>query len=374
MRRIPKKPETNRPTKPEASTLKLTRREALVTALAASAAACGFDTRLDALARAQGATSLTTKSEDVTIIDIHRHWITGDWFSDYFWQNHARVIYQIVARMGLPFTIEEIITQLLPTLFDTDGEKHLARMDEAGIEKTVVFVMDFGLLTGEPNIPIDEQNKAVFASASKYPDRIIPFVNIDPRRPNAIGFVRRAIEDWGAKGLKMHPGAGFNPEEKKTLKLIESIADYGLPVIFHTGHSIAPSSSRYCDPIYLDNMLLSFPEVNFIAAHISNGYQEPLLSFGRQRPNLFADISQTQDIARTDYPRFARIIRQAVDSFGPERLLFGTDAPLTWYTLSENDFVTAVRNLSTEAPDDAKLTESELEMILGTNAERLLNI
>jgi uncharacterized protein len=375
MNRKSKKFETTQSKTPEASTLKLTRREALIAALTASAAsACGFDAGVDGLARAQATVTSTTNSANAAVIDIHRHWITGDWFSDYFWQNQARVIYQIVARMGLPFTFEEILTQLLPTLYDTDGEKHLARMDEAGIEKAVVFVMDFGLLTGEPNIPIEQQNEAVFASAQRYPDRIIPFVNIDPRRGGAIGFVKRAIEEWGAKGLKLHPGAGFNPEEKETLKLIASIADYGLPVIVHTGHSIAPTSSRYCDPIYLDNMLLKFPEINFIAAHVTNGYQEQLLSFGRQRPNLFTDISQTQDIAATDFPRFARIMRQAVDSLGPERVLFGTDAPLTWQSLPEIGFVTAIRNLTTEAPDDARLTESEVEMILGTNAIKLLNI
>jgi predicted TIM-barrel fold metal-dependent hydrolase len=72
--------------------------------------------------------------------------------------------------------------------------------------------------------------------------------------------------------------------------------------------------------------------------------------------------------------RFARIIRQTVDSFGPERVLYGTDAPFTWQSLPEIDFVTAITNLTTMAPDDAKLTESEVEMILGMNAKKLLNI
>ena len=94
-------------------------------------------------------------------------------------------------------------------------------------------------------------------------------MHIDPRRRGAIKFVQKCVEEWGAKGLKLHPSAGFSPEESATLKLIESIADYGIPVITHTGPSIVPTSSRYCDPIYLDKMLLSFPEVNVIAAHMA---------------------------------------------------------------------------------------------------------
>ncbi|MGA2525474.1 MAG: amidohydrolase family protein [Smithellaceae bacterium] len=199
-------------------------------------------------------------------------------------------------------------------------------------------------------------------------------MHIDPRRRGAIKFVQKCVEEWDAKGLKLHPSAGFNPEESATLKLIESIADYGIPVITHTGPSIVPTSSRYCDSIYLDKMLLSFPEVNVIAAHMAYGYRPQLCSFGWQRPNLYTDISVSQDMAKTDYPKFARIIREVMDAFGLERVLFGTDSPFTWGVLSEKDFVTAIKYLATKAPDDAKFTQNEIEMLLGANAKKLLNI
>jgi predicted TIM-barrel fold metal-dependent hydrolase len=121
-------------------------------------------------------------------------------------------------------------------------------------------------------------------------------------------------------------------------------------------------------------MLLSFPEVNVIAAHMAYGYRPQLCSFGWQRPNLYTDISVSQDMAKTDYPKFARIIREVMDAFGLERVLFGTDSPFTWGVLSEKDFVTAIKYLATKAPDDAKFTQNEIEMLLGANAKKLLNI
>jgi hypothetical protein len=308
------------------------------------------------------------------IIDIHRHFVAKDWFSENFWRNYARMIHQIILRRGLPFSREDIQTKVFPLYFDITGEKHLEQMEKAGIDKTVVFLFDTGLLTGEPEVCIKEQNKIIFNAAKKYPDKIIPFVHIDPRRRGAIKFVKKCVEEWGAKGLKLHPSAGFNPEEAATLKLVESIADYGIPVITHTGPSIVPTSSRYCDPIYLDKILLSFPEVNVIAAHMAYGYRQQLCSFGWQRPNLYTDISVSQDMAKTDYPKFARIIREVVDAFGPERVLFGTDSPYIWGVLSEKDFVTALKDLATKAPDDVKFAASEIEMLLGTNAKKLLNI
>jgi predicted TIM-barrel fold metal-dependent hydrolase len=63
-----------------------------------------------------------------------------------------------------------------------------------------------------------------------------------------------------------------------------------------------------------------------------------------------------------------------MDAFGPERVLFGTDSSFTWGVLSEKDFVTAIKDLATKAPDDAKFTQNEIEMLLGANAKKLLNV
>jgi len=308
------------------------------------------------------------------IIDIHRHVVAKEWYSEKFWKGYARMICLIVSRKGLPFSVESVQTKIFPKYFDTTGEKHLEQMEKAGIDKTVVFLFDTGLLTGEPEVLIEEQNKILFNTAKRHPDKIIPFAHIDPRRPGAIAFVKKCVEEWGAKGLKLHPSAGFNPEDAETLNLIEAIADYRIPVITHTGPSVVPTSSRYCDPIYLDKMLLRFPEVNIIAAHMAYGYRQQLCSFGWQRPNLYTEISMSQDMAKRDYPQFARMIREAVDAFGPERVLFGTDSPFSWGIISEKNFVAAIKELATKAPDDAKFTESEIEMLLGLNAKKLLNI
>lgn len=309
------------------------------------------------------------------IIDIHRHLVAKEWFSENFWKNYIRVIHQITSSMGLSFSPESVQAEILPMYFDTAGEKHLEQMEKAGIDKTVVFLYDTGLLTGEPEISIEEQNKTVFKAAKKYPDKIIPFVHIDPRRTGAIEFVKKCVEEWGAKGLKLHPSAGFNPEKSETLNLIESIADYRIPVITHTGPSVVlPTSSRYCNPIYLDKMLLRFPEVNVIAAHIAYGYRQQLFSLGCQRPNLYTDISMSQDIAKRDYPQFAQIIREAVDALGPERVLFGTDSPFSWGIISEKRFVATIKELATKAPDNAKFNDREIEMLLGMNAKKLLNL
>jgi hypothetical protein len=308
------------------------------------------------------------------IIDMHRHPVALEWFSEHFWREFGRMAISWLGRMGMSVDADMLMTGLLPQMFDTDGNKHLAQMEQAGIDKTVMFLFDVGLIVGEPQVSIQDQNMTVFKMAAKYPDKIVPFVSIDPRRPGAKEFVKQCVEDRGAKGLKLHPSAGFNPEERATLDLVESIAHHRLPVVTHTGPSVPPTSSRYCEPIYLDAMLLEFPDVPVIAAHMGYGYYPQVLSLAQQRPNLYVDLAAWQPQARDNYVEFAQIVKTAVNAIGADRILFATDSSFTWPLLSEADYVAKFKSLTTQPPEPFRLSESDVGLILGGNAARLLNL
>lgn len=306
------------------------------------------------------------------IIDTHRHLVAREWFSERFWLGFARMAIGILKQMGMNPNPQVLLEQILPLIFDPEGEKHLAQMAEAKVDKSVLFLFDVGLFVGEPDVTIVEQNRAVFNAAKKYPDKFIPFASTDPRRPGAKDFVRKCFEEYGAKGLKLHPGAGFNPESKPVLELMEVAAGFGAPVVVHTGPSVPPTSSRFTAPVYLDTMLLEYPDTPVIAAHMGYGYYPQILSLGAHRPNLYVDIAAWQTTAFKRYPEFAAAIRAAVDQLGPQRILFATDSPFLWPVLSEPAYVTAVKELTSKPPEHCRLTDREVEMILGLNAERLL--
>ena len=308
------------------------------------------------------------------IIDIHRHILDKGYFSDSYWKGFARMAIPILRRLGVQADVDMVVKDIVPVYFDPTGEKHIAAMEEAGIDMTVLFAFDTGLMVGEPKVPIEEQNKAVFAMASRYPKKIIPFVTTDPRRPNARDFVKKAVQEWGARGLKLHPGAGFSPESKETIALVETVARYDIPVLFHTGPSVPPTSSKYCDPMYLDEILLRFPEVNVIAAHMAYGYRDILFSLGMNRPNLYTDLAAWQTTARDRQHDFAHAVKHAVAHFGPERVLFGTDNPYLWPVLPEPAYVQAVRDLAVTGPQETRITEQDVQMILGDNAKGLLKL
>ena len=95
------------------------------------------------------------------VIDIHRHPVAREWFSERHWKGFAGMVAVSLRNMGLPATVESVIADFMPMHFDVEGGTHLARMQEAGIEKTAMFLFDAGLLVGEPDVSIQEQNRAV---------------------------------------------------------------------------------------------------------------------------------------------------------------------------------------------------------------------
>ena len=67
------------------------------------------------------------------------------------------------------------------------------------------------------------------------------------------------------------------------------------------------------------SLCVQYPKVRFIAAHAGFPFYQFLWNYGRQFPNLWVDLSSPY-IDES-------LARGAVEALGPERCLYGTDAP-----------------------------------------------
>ena len=105
----------------------------------------------------------------------------------------------------------------------------------------------------------------------------------------------------------------------------------------------------------MDAMVKKHPNVTFIAAHPGE-YPEFMRHMERMKfsDNYYLDLSGYGIL------RYG-MIRHAVDLFGPEKFIFGSDYP----TCNPAMYLGAVR-------DDYLLTDEEKKLILSENAERLL--
>ena len=247
-------------------------------------------------------------------------------------------------------------------------------MDRAGIDMTVILIQDFGLALGEPKVSIEEQNQIYAEIQKKYPNRILAFAGVDPRRPIAEELIRKSFEDWNMSGLKFNSSSGFYPNSKEVYKLLDIAKEFKKPVLFHTGEMVTPLRSKFCDPIFLDDVCIDYPDLWIQAAHMGFGWRHNLFHLGSCKPNLTVDIAGWQGSARDNYYEFCSTLRLCLDEFTSERVLFGTDNPYFRAILPDKKFVNLIKRLPTKAPEGIKFTQEEVDFILGGNAQRIFGI
>jgi uncharacterized protein len=214
-------------------------------------------------------------------------------------------------------------------------------MHEAAIDRAVV--MSYRDAVG----PDDPATIYIRDAVKRYPDQLVGYVRINPNAPGAVDALDQALGDFKMKGLKLHPVSyvGF-PYGEGTLQLMHRAALYHAPILFHTGdESLAlpeevAQAARCC------------PEATVILGHMGGYFHcEAVLELAGTLPNILVDTSAIP------YPW---MIRRAVDAFGAERVLFGSDGP------------GCLPALEVEKVRLAGLTPEEQSLVFFGNIQRIL--
>lgn len=186
--------------------------------------------------------------------------------------------------------------------------KLVALLDRAGIDRAVV--MTYTETPGLNPSAIEYIAEAVAA----FPDRLIGFARLHPwYEETSISLLRRAVTELGMRGLKLHPvGTLAHPADDASVRLMDAAADLGVPVLFHCGDepmttplAIAAAAERTRATIILGHMGGYF--------HVDEA-----IAMAERHANLVLETSAMP------YPR---MIREAVDRVGAERVLFASDGP-----------------------------------------------
>jgi len=312
----------------------------------------------------------------VMIIDVHYHLVAKEWYPEGWWATVARMyVHGLKAVLGIDMSLEEVSQRLIPPLWDPEGETLIRDMDTAGVDRTVILPIDYWAVFGEPNVSLDGQHKAYAELQRKYPERIIAFATVDPRRPDAVEIVDRAITESGLKGLDLYPQTGFFPNQRETYRVLEKACELGIPVLCHTGEQDPPPLHAKCgDPILLDDVAVDFPNLTVIAGAMAFGWHQQLFYLATLKYNLATDISAWQDVAKSRHSLFCQVLRQGLDRMGSDRILFGTDNPFVAAFMTTEEYVNLIKALPQTAPDGITFTEAEVSAMLGENAARILSV
>jgi len=302
------------------------------------------------------------------IIDTHVHLLVPGFVRGKFARANARAAAYIYNRVHNTNLTPSQYIDLLKERVDPDCSKLIETMDRAGIDKSVIFGVDWSYaVTGEPRVNNREQNRFHADMAKKWKGRFIALAALDPRRPDVIEQATEAIEEWGMRGFKLHPSAGFYPQDPVCFPLYEKCAEWGVPIVFHSGGGEV--HWEYAQPMYIASAAERFPEVKMVMAHAGMESCPQALLAASMMPNVFLDISLRQWDFRVNSDKFYQWLRNLIDWAGPEKLLFASDAPLPTFLLPQDEWVRVIKEPQTEV----KFTSEEIDMILGKAAEAVFD-
>ncbi len=305
-------------------------------------------------------------------VDIHAHLMGPDAPGKAFWDGFTRLAMVQTGRS------EEGVRQRLPDIWDLTGERLINDLDAAGVDKVMIMPVDWALAPGfqESTMDIWEQHVLHARAVQQHPDRMIAFACFDPRRPDATELLERAVTELGMVGLKIHPAAGFSPNDRAVYPMYEKAMELAIPVMVHTGPEPKPLYSRHCQLIFVDDVAADFPDLDIILAHAGlSAWWQDAAGVASVAPNVHLDISGWQPIAKLRPQEFYAHLRTLIDTVGAGRIMWGSDYPALRLLLSESAWVEAI----TDPPQAVKergagFSEEEVSAIMGDNAARLLKL
>ena len=198
-------------------------------------------------------------------------------------------------------------------------------------------------------------NDAAQATATSHlAVQVVAGATVHPDDTDAVGVVRAAVEDGGARVLKLHCSVGgFEPTAPGLEAVWAYVAEVHVPVVVHAGHAVNGVSERD-ELTAIDEVARRHPEARVIIAHCGHHAEEHALDLVDRHPHVYADLTPVVDrLVQVPAPR-AQVLWH--------KLLYGTDAPNT--TLDGPTCQAHGRSFG--------LSDDALDAVLGGNAARLV--
>jgi uncharacterized protein len=217
-------------------------------------------------------------------------------------------------------------------------------MDEAGVDRAAVMT-----LTDLPGL--NPHGLELIAEAcAAHPGRLYGFLRLNPAYlEESKALLTRAVEQLGFKGLKLHPVSTLqHPGGAATIELVRHAGDLGIPTLFHCGDE--PMTT----PLSVAQTAAACPDSTIVLGHMG----------GYFHVDEAIDVAETYGnvVLETSAMPYPDKIRTAVERIGTDRVVFGSDGPVSSPGLEHQKVVIA------------GLGQERADAVLGGNADRMLGL
>jgi uncharacterized protein len=230
----------------------------------------------------------------------------------------------------------------------------------AEVDKAIVFTLRYADSAG-----IDGDDDVTAEAVAKYPDKFVGFAAVDPRRPDAMDLLVRAVEDLKLKGVKFGPiYNGVSLLDPRMEPIYRYCVANNLPLTMHMGTTFAENAPiELGRPLAVDEIAGRFPDLKMIMAHMAHPWSEECIVVARKRENVYCEVSAlfyrpwqfwNTLIAAQEY----RITER-------NKIFWGTDFPFS----NVRESIDGLRNINAQVEGTAlpRVSEHTIEAILHSN-------
>lgn len=251
--------------------------------------------------------------------------------------------------------------------------------------KFIVLSMDMEFMgAGKVSRTYNCQIEELARLKKEYPNNVIPFYHVDPRRPCVVEFLKYAVEAYGFMGVKLYPPLGYFPYDTRLDEVYKYCQEKNLPIMAHcspyssvqykgkmkdlkqlliegnprtdvTGKNRKELCSLFTNPLNYKQVIKKFPKLRICFAHFgSDSSWERYMDEGDEDSNWFTMIKKLI----SEYPNFYSDISYVLNDkkFWPvlqgvlcddkmkEKVLFGSDYYMVEVQADEKVFGKSLRN------------------------------
>ena len=228
-----------------------------------------------------------------------------------------------------------------------------------GAEETIALMDSLGVSAGVLTGAVSSGTEEMLEVAGRFPGRFTVAALVDQatQPTNNVRRIRRLGEHPGFAMVRVAPLVEQHPINAPLYyPVYAACEEMGLPVAINVGVPGPLVRSRCQDPVLLEDVLIDFPDLVVIGAHMGHPYEGLLIQYMMKWPNLY--LSTTAYSAKYMDPALVRFMDS---SRGIEKVLYGSDHP----------FLPMPKAL--EAARALPLSEPAKAAFLGGTAERLLS-
>jgi predicted TIM-barrel fold metal-dependent hydrolase len=193
-------------------------------------------------------------------------------------------------------------------------------------------------------------NALVARAIAAYPERFLGWIFLNPRASDGVEELERWRAVPGFVGLKLHPH-WHRWAIEEALPLARRCEEVGLPILIHLGFGAGGRWQVLAD---------ACPRLRIVFAHAGMPHYARMWRAIAGDRRLFVDCSSPY--------LDERLVREAIAALGPERVLYGTDAPYGFHGPGQAYDYGVIKGWVERAPVRA----AAIDRMLGGNVLELL--